>query len=113
MTIGAAVRSTTSGGIRIESFVGEAAYSFAPELARLRVVRQWAGLRVMAPDGYPIYEQSETHPGAFTATCHSAVTLAAAHALELAPSILEGTLHPLAATFKASRFDPVETYEMT
>ncbi|MDA0676028.1 MAG: FAD-binding oxidoreductase [Proteobacteria bacterium] len=84
-----------------------------PELARLRVVRQWAGLRVMAPDGYPIYEQSETHPGAFTATCHSAVTLAAAHALELAPSILEGTLHPLAATFKASRFDPVETYEMT
>ncbi|MFN0042040.1 MAG: GNAT family N-acetyltransferase [Alphaproteobacteria bacterium] len=37
MTIGAAVRSTTSGGIRIESFVGEAAYSFAPELARLRI----------------------------------------------------------------------------
>jgi hypothetical protein len=29
-----------------------------PALAPLRVVRTWAALRVMSPDGYPIYEQS-------------------------------------------------------
>ena len=38
-------------------------------------------LRVMSPDGLPIYEQSPTAPGAFLITCHSGVTLAAVHAL--------------------------------
>ena len=38
----------------------------------------------MTPDGYPIYAQSQTHPGAFVALCHSGVTLAAFHARELA-----------------------------
>ncbi len=47
---------------------------------RRRLVRQWAGLRIMTPDSYPIYAQSETHPGAFVALCHSGVTLAAIHA---------------------------------
>ena len=50
-----------------------------------RVVRAWAALRVMSPDGFPIYAQSRAHPGAFVATCHSGVTLAAAHAHVLAP----------------------------
>ncbi len=59
----------------------------------------------MAPDGFPIYDHSESHPGAFTATCHSAVTLAGAHVFDLAPSILKGTLHPLAASFPGKRFD--------
>ncbi len=39
---------------------------------------------------FPFIEQSETCPGAFVATCHSGVTLAAAHALELAPMIAAG-----------------------
>ena len=49
-----------------------------------RLVRHWAGLRIMTPDGYPIYAQSESHPGAFVALCHSGVTLAAVHADEVA-----------------------------
>jgi hypothetical protein len=63
-----------------------------PALAQARMVRAWGALRVMTPDGFPIYEQSERHPGAFAATCHSGVTLAGAHALALAPAILEGRL---------------------
>ena len=55
-------------------------------------MRVWAALRVMSPDGFPIYEQSERYPGAFAATCHSGVTLAGAHALALAPAILAGEL---------------------
>ena len=51
-----------------------------PWIAELHIVRAWAALRVMPPDGLPIYDQSERFPGAFTANCHSGVTLAGAHA---------------------------------
>jgi glycine/D-amino acid oxidase-like deaminating enzyme len=42
-----------------------------PRLADATVVRVWAALRVMTPDGHPVYEQSQLYPGAFSATCHS------------------------------------------
>ncbi len=60
-----------------------------PFLARARVVRSWGALRVMSPDGLPIYQRSEPAPGAFLITCHSGITLAAAHARFL-PAWLEG-----------------------
>jgi glycine/D-amino acid oxidase-like deaminating enzyme len=60
-----------------------------PDLSRARLVRSWGALRVMSPDGLPIYQQSPAHPGAFLVTCHSGVTLAAAHA-RLIPLWLEG-----------------------
>ena len=49
-------------------------------------MRTWSALRVMSPDGFPIYDQSQFFPGAFVATCHSGVTLAANHVLALRPS---------------------------
>ncbi|HWL27381.1 MAG TPA: FAD-dependent oxidoreductase [Burkholderiaceae bacterium] len=58
-----------------------------PQLANLNIVRCWAALRVMSPDGFPIYQESTTCPGAFVTTCHSGVTLAAAHAQRIAPWI--------------------------
>jgi hydrogen cyanide synthase HcnC len=64
----------------------------------------WAALRVMSPDGFPIYEQSERFPGAFAATCHSGVTLAGAHALALAPAILDGVLPEALSAFASARF---------
>ncbi|WP_108661757.1 NAD(P)/FAD-dependent oxidoreductase [Acuticoccus kandeliae] len=76
-----------------------------PFLKPLRIVRSWAALRVMAPDGYPIYEQSTAHPGAFTVNCHSGVTLAAAHALALAPMISAGAYGDELSVFTAGRFD--------
>ena len=76
-----------------------------PHLARARVVRAWGALRVMTPDSYPIYAQSRQHPGAFAAVCHSGVTLAAAHALHLAPAIDEGLLPEHLAPMNARRFD--------
>ena len=75
-----------------------------PKLADATVVRVWSALRVMTPDGHPIYAQSERFPGAFSATCHSGVTLAGAHALALAPAILEGALPPSFDTFSPRRF---------
>jgi len=75
-----------------------------PHLRDANVVRAWGALRVMTPDGFPIYQQSDRHPGAFAATCHSGVTLAGAHALALAPAILAGALPDALAPFTAARF---------
>jgi glycine/D-amino acid oxidase-like deaminating enzyme len=36
-----------------------------PWIGKLNVVRAWSALRVMSPDGLPIYDQSETLPGAY------------------------------------------------
>jgi glycine/D-amino acid oxidase-like deaminating enzyme len=76
-----------------------------PALKDASIVRVWAALRVMSPDGFPIYEQSAQYPGAFATTCHSGVTLAGAHALALAPAILAGELPERFAPFSSRRFD--------
>lgn len=60
-----------------------------PFLERARIVRSWGALRVMSPDGLPIYQRSADCPGAYLVTCHSGITLAAAHARYL-PQWLEG-----------------------
>jgi glycine/D-amino acid oxidase-like deaminating enzyme len=78
--------------------------AFFPCLAEATVVRVWSALRVMTPDGFPIYQQSATCPGAFAATCHSGVTLAGAHAFELAPAILAGQLPGKFDAFSSARF---------
>jgi len=75
-----------------------------PALKDTSIVRMWAALRVMSPDGHPIYEQSARCPGAFAATCHSGVTLAGAHALALAPAVLAGELPDNLAAFSSARF---------
>jgi hydrogen cyanide synthase HcnC len=76
-----------------------------PALKDVAIVRMWAALRVMSPDGFPIYEQSARYPGAFAATCHSGVTLAGAHALALAPAILDGVLPASLSAFSSARFE--------
>jgi len=88
----------------MQAIAGRAVASF-PWIARLNIVRAWSALRVMAPDGLPIYDQSERFPGAFTANCHSGVTLAGAHARRLAPMIATGSLDPSLDPFSARRFD--------
>lgn len=63
-----------------------------PRLAQARIARQWGALRVMSPDGLPVYAQSETHPGAYLVTCHSGATLAAVHARDVADAIAQDRL---------------------
>jgi glycine/D-amino acid oxidase-like deaminating enzyme len=76
-----------------------------PWLRELQIIRAWAALRVMPPDGLPIYDQSERFPGAFTANCHSGVTLAGAHANAFAPMVACGVLEPALDLFTGKRFD--------
>ena len=85
--------------------IAERAVASFPRIAELNIVRAWSALRVMAPDGLPIYDESERFPGAFTANCHSGVTLAGAHARLLAPMIAAGALAPEMQPFTGKRFD--------
>ena len=98
---------TTPEGITtpINAMMANRAVRMFPILGTLNVVRSWAAIRVMTKDGFPIYDQSTTHPGAFLACCHSGVTLAANHALTIAPMITAGALDETAlAAFSGRRF---------
>jgi glycine/D-amino acid oxidase-like deaminating enzyme len=55
-----------------------------PLLKNVRLVRTWVALRVYSSDGFPIYDESARHPGAFVVICHSGVTLAAAYVMCIA-----------------------------
>lgn len=94
--------STTS---RAAASMSANALRWIPALSEATLVRQWAGLRIMTPDGFPVYAESQSHPGAFVATCHSGVTLAAAHAALLADAIAAGRLPPTLNIFHQRRFD--------
>jgi len=115
------VRQTDEGGVMIGDSLEETGFEnvattpvtatmadravrMFPMLAGLNVVRTWSALRVMSQDGFPIYDQSTTHPGAFLATCHSGVTLAANHAFDIAPQIAAGALAGDLVPFSARRF---------
>jgi len=97
-------RSDDQSGIDVVRKLAARAVATLPDLAGVRMVRTWAALRVMSPDGYPIYEQSTTQPGAFAATCHSGVTLAAAHALRYAKYVAAGRLPDELDVFHSKRF---------
>ncbi|MFQ6241832.1 NAD(P)/FAD-dependent oxidoreductase [Sinorhizobium meliloti] len=76
-----------------------------PALGSARVVRQWAGLRVLPLDKTPIYAESADYPGLFAAACHSGVTLAAVHAAVIAPAMAGGHLPEDLAAFSNGRFN--------
>jgi glycine/D-amino acid oxidase-like deaminating enzyme len=94
-----------SVGTGVIATIADRARRMFPLLNGLNVVRSWAGLRVMSPDGYPIYDQSARCPGAFVMNCHSGVTLAHNHALVLPALFRAGTLPEELAVFSARRFD--------
>ncbi len=75
-----------------------------PKLESLRMQRSWAALRVMTPDGFPVYQQSESHPGAFSFACHSGVTLASSHALSVTQWVEAGAIPADFEVFHPRRF---------
>ncbi len=90
--------------LRVMSKLAQHAVTVFPALADVRVVRAWGALRVMSPDGYPVYAKSTAHPGAFLVTCHSGVTLAPLHASVLAGWILNTSPTPDPEAFDECRF---------
>lgn len=76
-----------------------------PALRHLRLTRTWGALRILTPDGYPVYAESHTQPGAYALACHSAVTLAAVNAGQVAHWILDGAKPTHFDAFQPERFD--------
>lgn len=75
-----------------------------PALAKAQLVRSWGALRVLSPDGLPIYQESPDMPGAFLVTCHSGITLAAAHARYLPDWLERNETAPDLEVFSETRF---------
>jgi glycine/D-amino acid oxidase-like deaminating enzyme len=115
------LRQTAEGGVLIGSTQEEVGFDtgtsvggagqmarrarlILPALEDAVIVRHWAGLRVMTPDSHPIYAQSTVGPGAFVALCHSGVTLAAVHALDVAPCLASGDMPAFLQPFHPDRF---------
>ena len=101
--------TTTPDKIKL---IAQRAVDKFPALARARLVRAWGALRVLTPDGYPIYDASTTCPGAYVATSHSGVTLAAAHSMVIAPWMCGvAQASPSLEVFKGGRFaDPTKSF---
>lgn len=99
------VGADVSATIRASAWLARKTLEISPALSRLQLVRHWSGLRIMSPDGNPVYAQSSECPGAFVTTCHSGVTLAAVHAARLAPDIAAGALPAAFDPFHHRRFD--------
>ena len=90
--------------VDIAATIAARAVKVVPVLAKAKIVRSWGALRVMSPDGLPIYQRSLTVPGAYLVTCHSGVTLAAAHANYLPDWIEENHTAPDLEVFNEQRF---------
>ncbi|MGR5143756.1 NAD(P)/FAD-dependent oxidoreductase [Photobacterium sp. DNB23_23_1] len=74
--------------VGVTSAIAERAIKVYPFLSRTKLIRSWGALRIVSPDGLPIYQQSDTNTGAYFISCHSGITLAAAHSY-LLPNWLE------------------------
>lgn len=94
-------------GLDVLGTIATRALRIFPFLRDVQVNRCWAALRVISPDGFPIYAQSASARGAFLVSCHSGVTLAPMHAQVLAAAIRDGRLPSALAPFAAERFDHV------
>lgn len=74
--------------------LAERAIASFPDFKSLNLVRTWAGLRVLTPDSYPVYCESESHPNSYVLISHSAVTLAPNHFHQITNWILNNNEKP-------------------
>ena len=80
-----------------------------PALGQALLVRHWSCLRIMTPDGCPVYAGSVDQPGAWIALCHSGITLAAFHAGPLAAAFAQALIPAELQVFHHGRFDVSQT----
>lgn len=89
-----AMKSQAAGAIRL-----------FPQLAKLNWVRGWGAIRVMTPDGSPVYHRLAEHNNIYVTTGHSAVTLAPVLEKQIADWILEKEEAPQISHFSNGRFN--------
>ncbi|MGT2476512.1 NAD(P)/FAD-dependent oxidoreductase [Paraburkholderia terrae] len=99
--VGFDLQTTSDAAVRM----ARKATRILPDLAKARLVRQWSCLRIMTPDGAPVYASSSEYPGADIVTCHSGVTLASFHAGAYARALASGSPSNTFDIFHHDRFD--------
>jgi len=86
--------------------IAKRAIAIFPCLENVKMIRAWGSLRVLTKDELPIYDHSNSCPGAYAFSSHSGVTLSTVHALDIASCIARDDLLPSSLTcFSAKRFD--------
>jgi glycine/D-amino acid oxidase-like deaminating enzyme len=90
--------------LRVTSRIANDAVSTIPSLKKIKVIRSWGSLRILTPDGAPIYEAFPQAPGVYMAIGHSGVTMAAIHAKELAKHFVDGVLPRALSVMEEGRF---------
>ena len=90
--------------VEVMAGIADRAYRIYPQLGNAHIVRAWGALRILTPDRLPIYAQSNQYPGAFAATSHSGVTLAAVHARDIALYVEQGELPATLSALSEKRF---------
>ena len=103
--VGLDLSTTTDAAVRMS----RNAIRTLPQLAHAKWVRQWSCLRIMTPDGCPVYAESTMFPGATVALCHSGVTLAAFHAGPMADALDAPRWPAELDFFHHGRFDVPQT----
>ncbi len=93
------VTTATSAAV----YLAQRALAAFPGLKHARIIRTWAGLRVLTQDGLPIYDMPDDR--LFVLATHSCVTLAALHATLLPPWILGGPKPDNIQCFDLERFN--------
>ena len=94
----------TGTSTQVMATIAARASKMFPLLKNIRLIRAWGALRIMTPDGYPIYQASHTHQGAYLVTCHSGVTLGAFHHGPIADWIANDQQDFELEAFHAKRF---------
>ncbi len=95
--------------VDVSNDIAARAIEILPALKNVNIVRGWGALRIMPPDGCPIYDESKTHPGVFMVTNHSGVTLAAIHSSRIPEWILEGRMAIGFEEFSSARFQKAKS----
>jgi glycine/D-amino acid oxidase-like deaminating enzyme len=80
------------------------ASGLVPALANVKLLRSWAGLRLLPPDGYPIIGKADGVEGLLLAVMHRGVTLAPAVGKILADLVTEGKTPHNIDPYRLSRF---------
>lgn len=93
--------------VTVEAMKSQAANAIKlfPELARVNWVRGWGAIRVMTPDGGPIYDKLSDHKNIYVLAGHSAVTLAPVKTKHIASWILEKDEATQISHFSNGRFN--------
>lgn len=92
---------TTDTTITGMQFMAERALRIFPLLKHVNSVRCWGAMRILTPDGGPIYEQNQR---AYGVALHSGVTMAAYHAYDYAHSVVYGQTSADVRALSGKRF---------